>query len=185
MLQVMTRSLVAPALLALSLCAFGATACSSTDGADGSSSDGIITVRAGETKHAICVQPGRYATSDAIAVDRSEGGKTWERHVSAEPRTHEDAVTYCSTLILEGQRDFRLPTTEELQSLLLNPGRLKQGPEFCSPAIDQVAFPGTPPDWFWSSNVRSLGDVLYTGFADGRTHASEPETRMYVRCVKD
>ena len=62
---------------------------------------------------------------------------------------------------------------------------LKQGPEFCSPAIDQSAFPATPPDWFWSSDVRSLGDALYTGFADGRTHASEPETRMFVRCVKN
>jgi hypothetical protein len=165
-----------------------ATACSSSVGADetASVSDSKSNEDVAETTSALaadpCVDAARWTIRGEVAIDRDNHGRAWRRDVSGVERTQADAQAYCASL-----GDWRLPTVQELQSLVLHPIGLGAHGTTCEPSIDARAFPRTPSDAFWSATTRMDGDAvvgLYTGFDDGRTHPAPPETPMYVRCVR-
>lgn len=132
-----------------------------------------------------CVDLGRYQVEGSHVADTANGGKLWQRFVDPVTRNQPDAEAYCSSLSVDGLSGWRLPSVNELSSIRYKPGLLQVKETDCSPSIDQSAFPDTPASHFWSSTVRPLGDAYYTGFADGRSHGSELDEPMFVRCVHD
>jgi hypothetical protein len=71
-----------------------------------------------------------------------------------------------------GQR-WRLPHATELKLLLAPPADSAAGRKPRSPWIDELAFPGTPPEWHWSASVNVGGGNInpynYGNIAQGRT----------------
>jgi len=80
-----------------------------------------------------------------LTVLDSSTGLEWSAKPVGEDITHEEAGKLCSALRLGDHDDWRLPTRQELLSLVdLN--------RF-SPAIDTDAFPDFPSSWFWTSDL--------------------------------
>ena len=131
-----------------------------------------------------CVDVGRYEAKGSTVVDTA-AGKLWQREVDPMTRTQPEAAAYCTNLNIDGQTGWRLPSVAELGTIRLKPGTVEGGADACSPTIDQSAFPHTPASLFWTSTSRALGDAYYTNFADGRSHGSQVDEPMFVRCVHE
>ncbi len=101
----------------------------------------------------------------------------WQRHSPVETFTWSEARQYCGCLSLAGYDDWQLPSRIELVSIV---DYTKQ-----SPSIDELAFPDTPFEWFWSASALA-GDerYWYVAFFDGDTHAASPDQEYRVRCVR-
>jgi hypothetical protein len=96
----------------------------------------------------------------------------------------DDAMSYCAGSTWANQDDWRLPTIEELLSLVVDRIRV--------PAIDIDAFPNTPmsldpPDWFWSSSPYVADSVAATwaiAFRSGNLTFINGSFPYHVRCVR-
>jgi hypothetical protein len=170
--------------------AFASTiaACSSSPEGVSSSAENVTAAAAeGPEAGVYCEQPGRFLVTGGVVLDQAnEAGRLeWQRAVAPSLQTQPEAVTYCESLRLEGS-GWRLPTVTELASLVLHPIGLGASlAPTCEPSIDQVAFPSTPADDQWTSTTRpELGDAMYTGFDDGRSHPAPLNTPKSVRCVR-
>lgn len=109
----------------------------------------------------------------------SAGQKLVDNHCAglANRYTWDQAMALTSNLA--GNGDWRLPTVEELQSLV----------EFrvFNPAIDPGMFPNTPPTNFWSSSEAAY-DAFYAWtvhFANGFSNWRHKRQRFEVRLVRD
>lgn len=91
----------------------------------------------------------RYVLGEDTVEDR-EQGITWQRAPGSAPVTFAGAETYCAELELAGG-GWRQPTFEELESIVIRERR---------PTIDTEVFPGTPPDWYWSSTPEDRKSVV-------------------------
>lgn len=120
-----------------------------------------------------------YATRTGSVCDRTTLLE-WERAVSATLRSWTDAVAYCDSLSLEGASDWRLPTRIELLSIVDYTHK--------EPAIDAVAFPGTPVDGFWSSTkmfgVFNDPNAYFVYFDYGQAIPFAKSEPLFVRCVR-
>jgi hypothetical protein len=129
-----------------------------------------------------CMTLGRYDVAGNAVIDTTDG-KVWQRDVVPQRLTQPQAIAYCAALELESRRDWRLPQAEELVNIRLLPGLIKGGAGYCVPSIDQVAFPDTPADEFWTATTRPEEQGVYTDFADGRSHYADPTVPLHVRCI--
>jgi len=99
-------------------------------------------------------------------------------------RTHEDAMKYCQNLIEIGRKDWRLPSIDELKTLI-STENLNIGP-------DHFGFKRTPvysklgkAERLWSSSIK--GDsALYVDFTRNSNNVKEDFSSQYhdVRCVR-
>lgn len=101
-------------------------------------------------------------------------------------RTWQQAWNTCDALVLDGQSDWRLPSLQELYSLV----------DFSvagvQPYVDATAFANTPFGMFWTSTQGPLwgsAKIRYTvsfGGKYGPTLAQTPGDSpvAYVRCVR-
>jgi len=116
----------------------------------------------------------RFIDNNDGTVTDSVTGKVWQKE-HAGPVWWDAAVEYVKNLELAGYKDWRLPTSEELRSLI----------DFTtsSPASD---FPGTPSSWFWSSSSYAPNsDVAWlVNFYDGDVVGGGKSNSYYVRCVR-
>jgi formylglycine-generating enzyme required for sulfatase activity len=103
----------------------------------------------------------------------------WQREVPAAAHEWEGARATCACLSLAGHDDWRLPTRIELVSLV----------DFTrsDPAIDPLAFPGTPPVWFWTSTPRADDPSFawFVYFENGYSNHHQTDAAYRVRCVRD
>jgi hypothetical protein len=104
-------------------------------------------------------------------------GLVWQQNYSASSPSQPEAAAYCASQTTAGG-GWRLPDAIELQTLV-DDSRV-------SPAIDPVAFPGTPPENFWSSTAVAGGGtngwVIY--FLDGVAGYFDVTSNNRVRCVR-
>jgi len=113
------------------------------------------------------------------AVDPATG-LMWQREDDGTMRNWSNAGSYCSNLSLAGYSDWRLPTKDELVSIV--------DTSFGSPTINTDVFPNTQPSRYWSStsyasNTTYAWDV---SFLDGDVNADAKtnSNSNVVRCVR-
>lgn len=90
---------------------------------------------------------------------------------------HLEAVSYCKNLKLAGFNDWRLPTLNELETIV-DKNKYK-------PSINQV-FQNTTIGFYWSSDiVKGLSSAWYVRFDFGRIGNITTTSKNYARCVRD
>jgi hypothetical protein len=149
----------------------------------GASFGAALILFAGATDAA--APPGRYAVASGTVLD-TKTGLTWQQNLPSTnyiwgsaglPGT---AQNYCATLSLSGS-GWRLPTVKELETIV--------DFSISDPAIDPVAFPGTPTlGFFWSATPLATtnpsgawGVKFDLGFSRSDYGVA---TQQYVRCVR-
>ncbi|MCE4371797.1 DUF1566 domain-containing protein [Xanthomonas hortorum] len=81
----------------------------------------------------------------ALTVIDATTGLEWSAQPVATNVSHQTAEQACKALQLGGHHDWRLPTRQELLSLV----DLTRH----APAIDTNVFPDFPSEWFWTSDL--------------------------------
>lgn len=136
----------------------------------------------------MCTEPGRYRVEGEVVVDLKNDQRLWQRNF-ATGLNYAEATTFCAGLKLRGISGWRLPNGAESGSIVLRAGGLKGCgvPGYCTPAIDQQAFPDTAVDLYWISQPYDDGMHLTRNYCDGRStpYQEEDESPHYVRCVHD
>lgn len=98
-----------------------------------------------------CVRGGKVAAQayeiEAEVVSDLATGLAWARTVPAPPLDWHAAEAHCADLEIGGADDWRLPSMQELLSLV-RPARSE-------PVIDREAFPDTPSTTFWTGDKTS------------------------------
>ena len=125
-------------------------------------------------------------------------GQTWDGETcrgEALRFTHEDAASKAEETVFAGQNDWRLPTANELKKLVYcsserqmdftgdNTGGSCMG-AYKRPTIDEKLFPGTPPEWFWTSTTGSSGVFYFVSFANGAVITCCPSHHSFIRLVR-
>lgn len=113
---------------------------------------------------------------DGTVLDKSTGliwGKTFDKSMP-----WADAIKACKELSLGGHKDWRLPTVNELFSLV---DRKKY-----KPAIDTEFFPDTKSDWYWTSEelADDSGFAWIVVFGYGFVGYGDKTGYNYVRPVR-
>ncbi len=121
---------------------------------------------------------GRYTTANGTVYD-TKTRLTWQQAASSSMYTQTDAVTFCSTLGLNGAT-WRLPTMKELLTI----ADLSVAPP--GPTIDSTAFPNTPAAYFWSSTLYNgtPGEAWSVLFIYGFSYGNTMTDMSYARCVR-
>jgi hypothetical protein len=129
--------------------------------------------------------PGeRFRVEGGTVVDRMTGLR-WERtptfeasEPTAELSSFAQAARYCDELVINGNASFRVPSVNELQTVVdeTNPGL----------AIDSGVFPGAQAHGYWSTSLlaEDATAAWLVSFFDGFSTPSELTTPNYVRCVR-
>lgn len=96
-----------------------------------------------------------------LTVIDATTGLEWSAKPVAKNVTHEQAIKACAELDLGGHTDWRLPTRQELLSIV----DLSRH----APAIDTNAFPDFPSEWFWTSDLCawSSASAWFVNFSSG------------------
>jgi hypothetical protein len=125
------------------------------------------------------LNPEAHYEVRAAAVRDVATGLTWQRRVPATGTFgFEAARAYCARLDLDGHRDWRVPSMPELLTLI-DEGASK-------PAIDGTAFPGTPPESFWTASLfaNKTAEAWHVYFDHGNSLYGLLKGTYRVRCVR-
>ncbi|SEM73887.1 Protein of unknown function [Syntrophus gentianae] len=122
-------------------------------------------------------QDGSYITYPLSYTDNGNGtvsdnntGLTWQRKDDSKTRTWADASTYCANLKLGNHDDWRLPSMDELMSIV----------DYAIPAPGPTIhsfFKNTKASEYWTTAYRSVN------FNDGAVYYYS-RGQHYVRCVR-
>jgi hypothetical protein len=130
----------------------------------------LLIIPGCEIKHELTEQtviiPGTRLP--ALQWQRKEPGK----------KPQADAIEYCADLTLDGKSDWRLPTIQELFTLI----------DFSkkNPAIDKTLFPAAEPRYYWSSTLLTDRESSgwYVLFYSGGIGYDKTTGMGYIRCVR-
>ena len=117
--------------------------------------------------------------ADSVVTDK-KNAIYWQDNLSSQKSSEdwEDAVLYCSKLVLDGRSDWRLPTFRELFSIV----------DFTrsNPAINPV-FVYVDEGAYWTSTDFSPtpARAWTIDFRTGKTYYNYKTTNHTVRCVKN
>lgn len=144
---------------------------------------GILSVAAS-------AQPFTISADGSEVTDQKTGliwrrcaeGKNWDGATCAGvvgTFTYEAALRQTAAKTDSTSRTWRLPDVNELASIT-DRSRI-------NPAIDQSAFPATPPNWFWSASpyLGNSGFSWVVNFFNGSVYVSSRSHSGYVRLVRD
>jgi hypothetical protein len=114
----------------------------------------------------------------------------WQDHSDNKDKTFkwDDAVKYCNDLVYAGYSDYRLPSINELQSIV-DYGK-------SAPSINSV-FRSTSSSYYWSSTVKDTNTykdsegksytgypwVVYFNYGNSGNYSNKTDS-YYVRCVR-
>lgn len=154
-------------------------------GADTSVKVDISTQKAPSEKRLerLAEETAQYAKTfprvSANVVQDTRSGLYWQDDNDAQSveKSWSDAKTYCANLSLDGQNDWRLPSYNELLSIV-DYNRY-------DPAIVPV-FENTASYYYWSSSasVDGSSDAWNVNFEGGSTVYSNESNSRHVRCVR-
>ena len=102
------------------------------------------------------------------------GQLMWAKATSVDRLTFAAAESFCAGLRTDGHDDWRLPTIQELLSLV-NYTRV-------------AAFPDTKSAYYWSSSPDASAPAVYAwivGFGGGRSYYLPRDNFAFVRAVRD
>ena len=122
--------------------------------------------------------PGSNSGVYAAVLDR-ETGLVWEKSPGHSLQNWADACAHCYRKKLGGRKGWRLPTIEELSSLV--------DPSNVSPSLPNgCPFSGVRSYYYWSAttDASSEEDAWYIAFAAGYVGKGNKETESYVWCVR-
>lgn len=91
----------------------------------------------------------------------------------------QEALQAASAVAFAGYTDWRLPSKNELESIV---------EERCwSPSINAAVFPATPSNWFWSSSPHASDSngAWVVSFGDGHVVNDAQDRYIRVRLVRD
>ncbi len=150
---------------------------------------GIVLMLAGHTAAAANPAETRFTVLEngAVIQDQQTGlewmrcsvGQTWSESgcVGRPTRYSWDQAMVLTAEVAE-RDDWRLPTVEELQTLVAY--------RMFNPAIDPAIFPNTPPANFWSAS-EAASDAYYAWsvhFANGFSNWRHKRQRFEARLVR-
>lgn len=121
--------------------------------------------------HWIIPQP----QSDIVVIGTLE----WHKATSPDRLNFKDAESYCKALTTGGHTDWRLPTIQELLSLVDYTRH--------DPAIDTDKFPDTKSNWYWSSSPYASSPAYYAWivhFHHGHAYYDRRDHTAFVRAVR-
>jgi hypothetical protein len=121
------------------------------------------------------VESGIVDKEDGTILDTTTN-LLWQQSHSEEKMCWEEAKEYCKSLTLAGHSDWRLPTIEELETLI---------DKKYKPSIDPIF--KCNPDWYWSSSTYdSYPDDAWLVYFDGGNVNNDNEVSGgFVRAVRD
>ena len=127
--------------------------------------------------HWVPEKPKTY-TPTAETVHDSVTGLMWQREVSPDTFTWQQAKDDCEALELGGFCDWRLPSRIELASIV------DYG--VYDPCINKSIFPNTPSEFFWSSSTYAgpAGQAWIVDFTDGDVKPDDTGVAYRKRCVR-
>ena len=105
-------------------------------------------------------------------------GLTWERAVPDKKFQFGEARDYCAKLTLAGKKGWRMPTLQELLTLIDEHAA-------SGPLIDTSAFPDTPSEQFWTSTLFASSPITswYIFFNRGDGLYGMNIEKYRARCV--
>lgn len=120
-----------------------------------------------------------FINNDDGTITDTETGLMWQSMSATAPDLNwEDSITYCENLTLAGYNDWRLPSRNELYSLVHHGAK--------EPTIDTQYFPDTLSSYYWSSTSLASNSInawpvsfLYGGF-----YKFEKSDAYQVRAVR-
>jgi len=128
----------------------------------------------------IATQSFAQSKSASSVVTDKKNMIYWQDDASSKATSEDwdDAILYCKKLEIDGKRDWRLPTFDELLSIV-DYSRV-------NPAIDPI-FEEVAEGTYWTATNFSTTDArAWTiHFSTGMTYYSYKTTNHAVRCVKD
>ncbi len=143
-----------------------------------------VTNGDGTTTSSPVIPPNQYTTVATGEIQDNYTGLIWQQADSVSTMAQPDAVTYCTSLALNGHSGWRLPSVREMATLVDdNPPIAK-----VSPAINQTVFSTTAPSTpYWTSSLYkgqavSAHDPWTLTFTDGFTNYSN--TAAIAKCVR-
>jgi hypothetical protein len=125
--------------------------------------------------------PHSYASRGNWVINDNATGLMWQRATAPGKYTWLQAVGYCDNLTLGGYSDWRLPTIQELSSLV------DSGIAYPGPTINTDFFPDAVASFYWSSTASAADSTLAwsVGFDYGDVVGSGKKTNKgYVRAVR-
>ena len=144
-----------------------------------SSSDDFFGQDAQYAELGTCV-PQRFrveSISDKNVVVDINTGLMWQQTTTG-PFSYSSTSSYCNNLTYAGYSDWRLPTPQELLTIVDN--------STSAPAIDTEYFPDTPSEWVRSSstNCDFQDNVWSVHFGSGKVSCIGNPNKYYFRCVR-
>ncbi|WP_321311668.1 DUF4214 domain-containing protein [Halarcobacter sp.] len=122
---------------------------------------------------------GKYTRENDIVTDNNTGLQ-WQDDIDAKTvtKTLAGALTYCENKILGGYIDWRLPTMQELQTIVVSDN---------FPTIDSIFENVSTNDYYyWSSTAYSAINYGWiVDFYSGDSYNAYAGASTSVRCVKD
>jgi hypothetical protein len=121
--------------------------------------------------------PTGFTDNGDGTVNHALTGLMWQQAVDSQSYNWSDAGKYCDGLVLGGHDNWRLPTEEELQSIV----DFNQE----SPSISAIAFPSTPSKGFWAATPWIFWTSAWgVSFRDGNNFYWHTSDANRVRCVR-
>jgi formylglycine-generating enzyme required for sulfatase activity len=122
---------------------------------------------------------GKFMVNNNGTVTDNITGLIWQQGQSGQ-KTWEGAITYCEEeLFLAGYEDWRLPSKNELTSII--------DYNKYNPAIDTIVFPGAYAEFYWSSTTfaNDSSNAWSAHFYGGLVNYwDKSSSDPYARCVR-